>query len=54
MNKLGNPMKTIDPNAREYSPNATYADLNEPSIMSDEGDNEGTRNLKTIVYNTNA
>jgi hypothetical protein len=47
-------MKTLDPSARDYSQNATYADLNEPSIMSDDGENEGTRNLKTIVYNSNA
>jgi hypothetical protein len=47
-------MKTLDPSARDYSPNATYVELNEPSIMSEEGENEGTRNLKTIVYNSNA
>lgn len=45
-------MKTLDPSARDYSPNATYVELNEPSIMSDEGDND-TRNLKTIVYQSN-
>ena len=46
-------MKTLDPSARDYSPNATLAELNEPSIMSDEGENDGSRNLKTILYNSN-